>query len=389
MKFILNKMGENNAMEANEIHNKKGKVLQICGIQYGGIESLILNLITTLNNKFQFEYFSPIPKGDSYLDRIKTMNIPIHFVKNNKLTQIIQLFRILKNGKFDVVHSHSLFFSGLNLFIAFLAGVPIRIAHAHSTNNKNKLTLIRRIYENSMRFFINIFSTDMIAVSKEAAIYVFGKKSINSPKLKIIPNGINYEIFNPENYNPKIIKKELGLKEGDVHFVTVARFSFSKNHSFLINVFEEILNFIPNAHLTLVGSGDLERDIKIFVKEKNLNENVTFLGARNDVASIMSAMDYFILPSLWEGFGIVFIEAQAMGLHCFASDKVPRETDAGKIDYIPLDKTPFEWAKYIYNKHIQLKNNKRKMNFRKKFDIKTVGKNLVDIYERNNIEKKG
>ena len=207
MKFILNKMGENNAMEANEIHNKKGKVLQICGIQYGGIESLILNLITTLNNKFQFEYFSPIPKGDSYLDRIKTMNIPIHFVKNNKLTQIIQLFRILKNGKFDVVHSHSLFFSGLNLFIAFLAGVPIRIAHAHSTNNKNKLTLIRRIYENSMRFFINIFSTDMIAVSKEAAIYVFGKKSINSPILKIIPNGINYEIFNPENYNPKIIKK--------------------------------------------------------------------------------------------------------------------------------------------------------------------------------------
>lgn len=360
----------------------KSKVLQICGIQFGGIESLVFNLISNLNSKIDFEYLSPSPNGDSYLYRLKEMNISIHFAKKNKFSQILQLYKILKKGNFNVVHSHNLFSSGMNMLIAYLAGVPIRVAHAHSTNNRHKLTLMRRIYECTMRLFIRIFSTDMIAVSEESALYVFGKNSINGSKLKILPNGINYEIFNPENYNSNIVKKELGLKENDVHFISVARFSEAKNHSFLISVFEEILYFIPNAHLTLVGSGVLEKQIIELVHEKKLDEHVTFLGARNDVASILSAMDYFILPSLWEGFGIVFIEAQAMGVYCFASDRVPKATDAGQIDYISLNKSPLEWAKYIYNKHTQLKKTNKNLNLGEKYDIKTIEKKLVNIYER-------
>jgi glycosyltransferase involved in cell wall biosynthesis len=360
-------------------------VLQICGIDTGGIETLVINLIHGLKDRFNFEMYTKTPRNPENKMKLDQMSVKIHYYDNiskSKVGYVFSLIRHLYNNHYDIIHSHNLFSSGVNMFAGWLTGIPIRIAHAHNSHAEVEYTIKRRVYEFLMKLMIRFFATDMIAVSEEAAKFVFGKKSMNNTKTRIIPNGINLDEFNKGKYCPHAIYKEFGLNPNDVHFVTVARFSREKNHFFLIDTFLEVTKNINDAHLTLVGDGELKTEVEKYVSQKGLKEKVTFTGNRSDVPSILSSMNYFLLPSRGEGYGIVFIEAQAMGLYCFASDAVPKSVDMGNISFISLENSPFQWASKIAQIHFNYDIKEIEPELLQPFSIKAAESKIAEIYSK-------
>ena len=172
-------------------------------------------------------------------------------------------------------------------------------------------------------------------------------------KVTIMPNAIELDKFRFSNERRQQIRYELGLSDKYV-IGCVGRFSFQKNHEFLIEVYNELLKKKPDSILLLIGRGELEEDIKRKVKNYNIEKSVLFLGVRNDVPDLLNAMDVFVLPSRFEGLGMVYVEAQVNGLPCVASDgPVPKEVNiAGGVTFLSLQETAEFWCEYILSNHL-------------------------------------
>lgn len=171
-------------------------------------------------------------------------------------------------------------------------------------------------------------------------------------KITIMPNAIELDKFRFSNDTRIRIRSELGISDKYV-IGCVGRFSFQKNHEFLLQIFRKILDKRPDAILMLVGRGELEENIRNQVNECNMNDSVLFLGVRNDVPDLLNAMDVFVMPSRFEGLGMVYVEAQVNGLPCIASDgPVPKEVNLnGDVAFLPLQETASYWCDYILSNH--------------------------------------
>lgn len=362
---------------------EKIKVLHVLGsLNQGGIENLIMSVYRKIDrSKIQFEFAVMHKENDFFSSEIQNLGGKVHFFDSDELS--IKCFnrnlsRIINNeGPFEAVHSHSYFFSGVILFIAKMNKVEVRIAHAHDTEKGREKTLYRRMYEFSMRKMIHFFATDMIGCSKEACEFVFGKKS----NYQIIYNGIDMERFAFNHEEREIIRKKENLGDCNV-FLHVGRFADQKNHEFILNVFHEHLKKEPNDKLLLIGSGVLEDKIKKKVKELNMENNVLLLGNKFDTEKYYSASDCFLLPSKYEGLGIVLVEAQASGLKSFVSTKVTKEVKCTDLlEYLPLDQGINPWVEKIKDIH---KNSNREIYVKEligsDFDIDSTISKLTCIY---------
>ena len=152
---------------------------------------------------------------------------------------------------------------------------------------------------------------------------------------------------------------------------------------FLIRVFSEVIKLRKNSRLIIVGHGSLESEIRNEINMLGIEEYVDILPQDTNIPEILSVMDYFLLPSLYEGLGIVLIEAQAMGVQCFASNYVPKEADIGLCKFLSLEIGVEGWAKSIdeyisENKYGNIDNEK--LN---KYNIKNVVLDLEKIYSNN------
>ena len=144
-------------------------------------------------------------------------------------------------------------------------------------------------------------------------------------------------------------RNELGIEDKYVVGV-VGRLSYQKNPQFTVEIFGKIHEKRPDSVLLFVGQGELEAEVYELVNKKGLGENVFFLGLRTDVPELLQAMDAFVLPSRFEGLGIVYIEAQAAGLQTFATAKVvPQEACISEtlFTYLPQDASAKQWADVI------------------------------------------
>ena len=271
--------------------------------------------------------------------------------------------------------------SAFPLFAAWMAEVPVRILHNHSTSSPGETK--RNIMKAVLRPLAKLFANHYFACSKLAADWMYGKKLVDEGKVTIIHNAIDPDkfAFNPEKR--KILRKELGL-EGKFVIGHVGRFMFQKNHEFLIDLFAEVVKENPEARLILIGDGPLKEHIQQKVKNLGLSEKVQFLGIRNDVADLYNAMDLFLLPSHYEGLPVVGVEAQANGLPMIVSDRVTKEmkvTDL--VTYKSLDANKIGWIKSV--KDYILRDQKRTDTYKQMrsagFDINNESNKLVQIYE--------
>ncbi|MDO5558721.1 MAG: glycosyltransferase [Oscillospiraceae bacterium] len=174
----------------------------------------------------------------------------------------------------------------------------------------------------------------------------------NTDNTVVIRNGIDFERFNSIDITKSNERQLLGIPENAFVIGHVGRFTHQKNHPFLIEIFREASARDKNAFLLLVGAGDTAY-VTEKLKEYNLETRCMILSNRSDIPQIMRAMDVFVFPSLYEGLGIVLIEAQAMGLRCIISDAVPDEAVRTRnVIKCSLEDSPVVWVDNIYSNSI-------------------------------------
>ncbi len=339
-----------------------------------GIETFIMNIYRNIDREnIQFDFLVHNKKKEFYDDEIEKLGGKIYRLsfKDDKnifkyIKNLITFFKMHKEYK--IVHGHMQSMMPLYLMVAKKSGVKIRIAHSHNGSYEKTIKgFILHLFSRLSKFY----STNNIACSKIAGEYLFGKKQFD-----IIYNGVEIEKFKFNNKIRENKKKELGIGKNLIILLHVGRFELQKNHDFLIEVFEKYNRINKNSMLLLAGEGKFEDKIREKVKEKKLDRNVKFLGVRNDINEIMQASDIFLLPSLYEGFPVVGVEAQCAGLKCLFSSNISNEIkildDSVFIDIDNINK----WVNELET--CKISNRKEKID--DKFNIKKIAKDLEERY---------
>jgi glycosyltransferase involved in cell wall biosynthesis len=326
------------------------RVLHVLGtMDPAGVETWLMYLLRNIDrDRFQFDFCTCGPQPGFYAREIEQLGGKVlRCPKTANLAAFGRCFRkILRERKYDAVHSHVHFFSGAVLRWAKAEGVPIRIAHGHTSNEGKPRTFTRRIYRRLMRMWINRYSTHGLAASRPAATELFGEHWQADSRVRVLYCGIDLDPFR-QPIIKEDVRRELGIPLEARVVGHVGRFEARKNHQFLLDIADETLKRRPDIHFLLVGEGSLRPEIEARVKAKGLSDRIHFTGTRTDVPRIMrSAMDVFVFPSLWEGLPVAVVEAQAAGLHCILSEAVTDEARIlpEQLTWLPASKTPEDWA---------------------------------------------
>ena len=268
----------------------------------GGVESVVMNYYKNIDrNRIQFHFLCDEDSTDIPYEEIEKLGGKVIVIPPyQKLFKYQkELYRIFKENNYKIIHSHINALSVFPLRIAKKAGVPIRIAHSHSTSNKKEWK--KNILKMILRPFSKLYANNYFACTEYAGKWLFGKKVVERKELNVINNAIDLKKFEFNENTREDLRKELGIKEDVLVIGHVGRFMKQKNHEFLIDVFEKAIKQDDNIYLILVGQGPLEDKIKEMAKEKGIEYKILFLGQRNDVNKLYQAMDIFVLPSLYEG----------------------------------------------------------------------------------------
>lgn len=335
---------------------KQKRILHVVGgMNRGGVETWLMHVLRTIDrDRLQMDFLVHTTQPCVYDDEIRSLGskiIPcLH--PSHPLRYAYNFRCILKEyGPYEIVHSHVHHFSGYVLYLAKHAGVPVRIAHTHTNTVmlQSRAGLLRRGYLKLMRQLIERSATHGLAVSRKAAVSLFGANWQSDARWQLLYYGIDLLPFHTVP-DPVTVRTELNIPTAALVIGHVGRFVEPKNHFFLIDIMAEVVRHKPEAHLLLVGDGPLRPAIAAKVAQAGLSRQVTFAGLRTDVPRLMmGAMDVFVLPSLYEGLGLVLIEAQAAGLPCFFSDVVPEEVDVVKplVHRLSLLQAPAQWSTAI------------------------------------------
>ena len=347
----------------------------------GGVESVVMNYYRYIDrDKIQFDFICDEDSTNIPYEEIEKMGGKVILIPPYQ--KIIRyhkkLKQVLKDGNYKIVHSHINALSVFSLFAAKCAGVPVRIAHSHSTSNKKEWK--KNIIKNILRPFSKVFATDYMCCSELAGRWLFGTKEFDKGNVYILNNAIDLDKFKYDENVRKEVRKELDIDDDTLVIGHVGRFVEQKNHTFLIDIFNEVQKENKDSILLLVGQGPLEDIIKQKVRRLGLENKVMFLGQRNDVNRLYQAMDVFVLPSLYEGLPVVGVEAQASGLKCIFSNKITQEIKLiFDTELISLEDNVMIWSKVILTK-----SDKRKSKIdtikNSKFNINLEAKRLEDKY---------
>lgn len=367
--------------------NKKEpiRIAQIIGKWVGGgVESVVMNYYRNIDHeKIQFDFICDSDSTNIPYDEIEKLGGKVILIPPYQKVFKYQkeLRKVLRNGNYKIIHSHINTLSVFPLYAAKKVGIPVRIAHSHSTTNKRewKKNMLKQI----LRPFSKTFATDYMCCSELAGRWQFGNKEFDKGNVYLLNNAIDLEKFKYDEIKRKQKRRELSIKNDTLVIGHIGRFVPVKNHSFLIDIFNEIHKKEKNSILLLAGQGPLMEETKKKVKELNLENNVMFLGQRNDANELYQAFDALLLPSLYEGLGMVLIEAQCAGLPSFASTEVPKIAKVSDVlDFIDLT-TPKEiWVDIILQSINNYKRNNRLKDCQKfGYDINKEVKKLENKYK--------
>ena len=268
----------------------------------GGVESVVMNYYRNIDkSKVQFHFICDEDSTDIPYDEIEKLGGKVIVVPPyQKLFKYQkELYKIFKENNYKIVHSHINALSVFPLRVAKKAGVPIRIAHSHSTSNKKEWK--KNIVKNILRPFSKLYANKFFACTKHAGEWLFGKKIIERKELNVINNAIDLKKFEFNEKTREDLRKELGIKEDTLIIGNVGRFMKQKNHEFLIEVFKELIKKNDNSILMLIGQGPLLNDMKQKVRDLKIEDKVKFMGQVTDVEKYYNIMDVFLFPSIYEG----------------------------------------------------------------------------------------
>lgn len=329
------------------------RILHVIGIMSrGGAETLLMNLYRNINREqIQFDFAVHSSQTGTYDDEIRLMGGKIiyfphyngrnHFIYKKKWELFLQ-----NHPEYLIIHGHLRSTAAIYLNIAKQYG-RITIAHSHSTSSRGNY--LNKLVKCFMQFPIRHIADYFFACSNLAGIWLFGQKVCAGSRFYILNNAIDSEkfIFSEEIRNK--VRKEFNIENTFV-IGHVGNFDCTKNHSFIIDIFEAISHKYKESSLVLIGGGspELIKKIKKAACQKGLRESIRFLGIRNDVNELLNAFDVFLFPSIHEGLGIAAVEAQANGLKCVLSDRIPSEVKMSEnLEFLSLKSSSDFWAEQI------------------------------------------
>lgn len=378
----------------------KNKKIKVCilqnGLARGGTDTFVINLCRAIDkDKFDITVVNSclVPEKNVRESDLLETGVQLIYTSDvglglkDKIQHLKMLYHILKRGEFDVFPTNVDLFNGPNLFIAWLAGVPIRCCHSHNSMQERELiegnTLAVCLYQNFMRFLCWHFANRYSGCSEKAMDFLFEGHDWHQDQYPIVVNnGIDIERFRNFKEQDKILKKkELGLT-AKYNLLTVGHFSAQKNSVFIADTIGRFLRQRVDCNFVWVGIGPKEDECKRILADYDVLDQIHFLGRRADVNEIMQCCDLFFMPSAFEGLGIVIIEAQAAGLPCIVSDVVPIEANCGACQYVSLNEKKETWIDSI-NKILDgekiLKVDESKMQ---KFSIKCMTEQMQQIFQK-------
>lgn len=310
---------------------KRTRVCCYCDVwENGGIESFLKNVLCRLDlQRMEVDIVAASIHPSIFSDELKAKGIRFIELSGRKTGFIANYRRfgeIMRENRYDVIHFN--LFQGLSLMYLHLAkkmGIPVRIVHSHNTAlNKSRTRCVKMLLHNAGKLLFSGDATELWACSEKAARFLFASRILRQKGFRFIPNGIDTERF---RFDPAVrdqIRGELNIAD---RFVIghIGRFCYQKNQEFLLEAFEEVLKKRKDSVLLLVGTGEMEQELKERAKKVGLDSRVIFYGTTNRAEHLLWAMDVFAFPSRFEGLGIAAVEAQAAGLQVICSEHVPRE----------------------------------------------------------------
>lgn len=325
---------------------KKIKVLEVgLDTNLGGIETYLLNLASGIDkSSITLDFLAYDDKKPCFNDELTALGCGIRYVRSRRTSwfgNARDLKKLIAEEEYDIIHCHLNSLTYITPAIEGLkAGCKVIVqSHNGGMAQGSSSKILNAI--NRVRLPYNRVS--LVAVSDVAGRWMFGKRHC----FTVISNGIDTDAF---KFNPEIrkqIRSEFGITDDCKVIVHVGAFRTQKNHSFILNVFNEYHKKHKNSFLILVGDGELKRQMMEKAESLDLNKSVIFTGNRNDVPDILSASDAFLFPSLYEGFGLALLEAEANGLNCVTSDVVPSQICFENCIRLSLDSPYAEWVKAL------------------------------------------
>jgi len=363
----------------------RNKILHVIGrMDRGGVETWLMHVLRHMDHReFEFQFLVQTEEDSAYDAEIRSLGGQIHYGGNprNAFQYAAQFKGVVRlNGPFLAVHSHVYFYSGWIMKQAWKLAIPVRVAHSH-TARKRGTGLQRQLYETLMRHWLSHYATHRVAVSPQAGQALFGGP------FTVVPYGIDFAPFHKPSSQADIneLKCRYGIPAGRKVIGHVGRFVPEKNHEFIVETFRELLNKGIDAHLLLVGSGPLLGVVQQEIDALGLSNRCAFAGLQPLVVPFLRAMDIVLLPSHWEGLGIVGLESQAAGVPLLASMGVPTDLDVIPefVEHIPLSQGPASWASAI-ERRLKQQNLKRGDELKRlessKFGLQSAMQLLFKIY---------
>ena len=362
--------------------NNLKKVLEVFGepISRGGQESYVMSILQNMDlSELSIDLFTPYYCNNQecvdYISQIggKVIHEDMPFIVGGSRREIIPCFdSYLKKNKYDIVHIHSGSVSVLAYYtrIAAKYGIQKIIVHSHSSGAKENIKhFLVKLYASGI---FKKFVTDFCACSIEAARWKFPKNVLKN--VKILNNGIDLSKYRYNFTARKKMRELYGIDENELILGHVGRFTYEKNQSFLLDILKKYIDTVGSAKLILVGDGDQLKNVELKAERLGLKDKVIFTGSKGNVNEYMNMFDIFLFPSIYEGLGIVGIEAQASGLPVIASDRIPKSICVtNNVSFLSLDKE-LMWCKEI----------EKKKNVERISCIEEIKKKGFDILDTSN-----
>ena len=355
------------------------RILQVVtDMNRGGLETMLMNYYRCIDReKIQFDFLTHRSYKADYDDEIEALGGKIYHLPrlnpfSNSYKKALSEF-LYSHSEYKIIHVHQDCLSSVVLKIAKQCGVPVRIAHSHSSSqNKDSKYPIKLFYKR----FIAKYATHLMACSEAAGKWMFG----NNSDFIVLNNAIDAEKYIYDESIRHKMRSEFGIAESELVLGHVGRFAYPKNHTFLIDIFKIVSEKIE-AKLVLVGGGKLKAEIEDKVTNLGIKDKVIFTGIRSDVNKLLQAMDVFVFPSNYEGLPVTLVEAQAAGLPCFISDMVPIECKkTNLVKQLNLSSGAGYWADEILACKKERRNTFEEIKA-SGFDIKENAIWLTDYYQ--------
>jgi glycosyltransferase involved in cell wall biosynthesis len=301
----------------NRNNKKKINVIHLVEeLTIGGLEKILTSIVLNLDKKKYNVSVWCLKEGGFFANKLVKEGIDVkilHISSSRNPLSIYKLYNLLKNRKFDIIHTHAYSAGTIGRISAFLAGIPVIISHNHSVYDYYNR------YYHFVEWLLSLITDRIICISDIVNRFTHKTQRINTKKLITIHNGIDSE-YTVSEKRTSGLRKELDIPADHSVICTIAHMEEHKGIKYLLESASLLLQSRNDISFLLVGEGALKEELKILCADLKIEENVIFTGERSDIPEILSLTDIFVLPSLREGLGLAILEAMACGKPVIATN---------------------------------------------------------------------